>query len=175
MKLTKTIRHEFCKKVLESIPAPDFAKMRADTWKKIIIGRLPTAVAKVYNKHPEFVAPELVADIVKQATNDFDRDAFLTDYERELAAALFEIESQNDRFKEKLSKLRESVMTAALSVTTVNGVKKLLPQYAEFLPNESKVDNGEVQQALFDIGETVKSLTPVSSKQKRKSRSKCVV
>lgn len=168
MKLTKTMRHDFCRKVLESIPAPEFAKMRDEIWQKIIRGRLPASVGKVYARHPHTISQDLVNKTRNAAIVDFEAGRFGNTDEAAWSAALTEIEMQEEDFKARLDKLRASVMTAVNSVTTVNGVRKLLPQYANLLPSEVKTDGAAVQEALFSIEETVKTLIP--TKPRRKAR-----
>lgn len=168
MKLTKTMRHDFCRRVLESIPAPDFAKMRDEVWRKVIRNRLPVSVGKVYARHPHTISQDLVNKLRNAAIADFEAGRFDNTDEMSWSSALAEIELQEEDFKARIDKLRTSVMTAVNSVTTVNGVRKLLPQYANLLPSEVKADGAAVQEALFSIEETVKTLTP--SKPRRKAR-----
>lgn len=159
MKLTKTIRQDFVAAVLANeVKSPDFAALTNAAWKEIISPMMPLAVAAVYNdpRTEDWVtAGHKYGGLVHEAQMRRERG----DLSAEQLAGfvkLDEIENMRDKHSRNVANIRDAINTAAASVTTVLGMKKLFPQYAKYLPGEAaRPGRLEAQVAIANLDASI--------------------
>ena len=175
MKLTKTSRQAWINAVLSAeVQSPDFAKMEREAWDEVVVQYMPLAVASIYKSptHREWINPEMVAKIREQIGRDIatarDKNPKLS----KLVACLDQIEDLRDRHQRNVDNIRDALSTAANSVTTVLGLEKLVPQYAEYLPGtKGRPTSSEAQVAIFGLKESLAAVkTPVKPPRLRRKR-----
>lgn len=159
MKLTKTIRQEFLAAILtHEVKTPDFPALTDSVWKEILAPMMPMAVAAVYldPRTEEWVTGGTpFGGLLHEAKMRRDRGD-LSESQKASFAKLDEIEEMRGKHSRNVDNIRDAINTAAESVTTVNGMRKLFPQYAKYLPGEVTRPSGlEAQVAIANLGASI--------------------
>lgn len=180
MKLTMQAKKAFVEGVLSNeVEAPNFAEQVEEVWVKLTVVVMPVSVAAIYKNDATrqwvsstkvMAARRSLADIAKTGKTD---SAVLALHFKTLA----DIEEKRARHQVTIDNIRAAIETAADSVTTVEGLKKLLPQYAKYLPGgKTRPTASAAQQALQGLDATIKTANIIAATSKapvkRRSRAK---
>lgn len=135
MKLTQTIRADFLNKILASTKSRNFSGEAEAVWSKIVVTQMPSDVAEIYKGvNAKWVNTDEIARIRRALKEKRSRNSPMPVGVAAHFKALDDIEDAREKHSRALDNIREAITTAALSVTTVNGLAKLFPQYKHFLP-----------------------------------------
>ena len=168
MKLTKTTKKAFVEAVLANeVESPDFADQIEKVWVKLTLLVMPLSVAIVYNNAAtrQWISTEKVMaarrSITSATTLSTDKSSAPI---KEQFDAIAEIEVKRSRHQTTIDNIRAAIETAADSVTTVEGLKKLLPQYAKYLPaGKTRPTASAAQQALQGLDATIKTANIIAA------------
>ena len=188
MKLTKQAKKAYIEGVLShEVEAPNFAEQIEAAWQEITVLLMPVAVAAVYRNPAtrDWVSAEKV-QVTRQRIRERDRraDGGFTDKINAQLSKIDEVEQLRDKHQYNVDNIRKAITTAADSVTTVEGLRRILPQYAKYLPDCGlRPTASDAAKALRGLNETIQtaniiagtSRAPGKKRAARKPRSRAAM
>ena len=155
MRLTKTLKQAFVKRVMNDVPQEDYIELIRDIFVKGAIEALPEPVKKLYkSEYSEYIKltyfsgyliepdyREIITISLPGLQKDYPAryDQSLQDYAPK--SCKNEIKILVDKHLEqrkKLNALKVKLEGITESATTVANLKKLLPEFGKYLPSDSE-------------------------------------
>ena len=138
MKLSKKFKSEFLERVIKSLNRPKFEHMYQSIWHSIIYNRLPFALSKLYNDHPEFFDIKLINKFIDECKVDYACNAFKDDYDEFLYSALVEVDLWKEEFELRENALKKLVVEGLKKVNTMRQFERVFSNYLYLIHNTEK-------------------------------------
>lgn len=178
MKLTQQIKKAFIEGVLSNeVTTPNFAAEIEERWVKLTVLLMPVSVAAVYRNEAtrQWISADKVMATRRTLANM--QESCRPSYEEcvKLFAEIDGIEVRRARHQVTIDNIRDAITQASNSVTTVEGLKKLLPQYSKYLPVGTKRPSREKAEAgLEGLDANIKTANILSATANAPTRVKRV-
>ena len=174
MKLTKTVKNKFIEAVLTNeVEAPAFAEEIEENWVQIVALLMPVNIAIAYKstttRHWFSVAEVMKVRSRVSSAPRASHHPKIVEYLDKIDA----VEKRRAQHQATIDNILDALNTACNAVTTVAGLRKLLPQYSKYLPAEgSRPDDATTKSALQGLATAIKTanITAATSKGTAKAK-----
>lgn len=155
MRLTNSDRDAFVRAVMDDVPKIDYDTQAMELTNTWAIARMPEAVRKMYETHPDWVTRGYVS--TPSGLSNFNvpcasTGAYLDDDIRKQLEGLVELKEQQNK---KRCDLHCNVRAMIYGCSTLKQAKERLPEFAKYLPQER---DGQIIATLPAVANVVTDL-----------------